>query len=156
MEQKEELSQPERFKIARDYVKMNQEEIEKLIGLSRTSISKHETTEQPKPNVHYVLFLAEKGINPQWLICKSDEMLSSNNSNNISIKEVEELRNENKSLKDELNALRREIKEQSQELKQFLGTINLLSGKPSEHKKAANPNVKKNNSLSGWSYAPAS
>ncbi|WP_338814097.1 helix-turn-helix transcriptional regulator [Bernardetia sp. Wsw4-3y2] len=142
--------QPIRFKEARDYTDMTQTDIENIIGLSRTSISHHESKFVPKPNVHYVLFLAEKGINPQWLICNSEEMLSSKASNNISVKEVEELKKENISLKNELNALRKEMKEQSQD---FLAMIHRLSGKQSGHKHAANQNYKKNSF--DLAYAPA-
>lgn len=141
-----------RFKIARDYLGISQTEVADSIGLSRNTISKMESDKIEKPNVHYTNYLRKKGIDQDWLLYGKGEMLSNENISNN--EDIEQIKQELIQTREENSSLRQELKELRQEMKQFLGTINLLSGKPSEHKNAANPNVK-NNSLSGWSYVPA-
>lgn len=142
------MEQHERFQKARLSVGFTQLYVGKILNLSKGSVSKYENGGLKEANMDYVRLLKENGVSPNWLLFGEGEMMEADNTKNVP-SDYEEIKKENQ-------YLRKEIEELKAQLKQFLGTINLLSGKPSEHKKAAVPNEKEKNSFSlGLSYVPA-
>ena len=65
---------PEIYKTAREHLKLTQKEIAKKLGMSGGIISQVETGKNQTPNYFYTKFLIEQGINPYYLIGKSDEI----------------------------------------------------------------------------------
>lgn len=144
-----------RFKTAREHLGLTQYEVSDAIGLSRNSISKAEQIDKiEKPNVHYTNYLRKKGISQDWLLYEKGNMLD--DENNISYEDIEEYKKELEQVKKEKSYLEKKIEKLEETVKQLMATVHLLSGKKSEHKKAAYPNEKKKNSfVLGLSYVPA-
>ena len=65
---------PEIYKTARKYLKLTQQDIADKLGMSDNIISQVETGKNQTPNYFYTKFLIEQGINPYYLIGKSDEI----------------------------------------------------------------------------------
>jgi len=65
---------PEIYKTARKYLKLTQQDIADELGMSDNIISQVETGKNQTPNYFYTKFLIEQGINPYYLIGKSDEI----------------------------------------------------------------------------------
>ncbi|WP_338812697.1 helix-turn-helix domain-containing protein [Bernardetia sp. Wsw4-3y2] len=145
-----------RFKIAREKIGYTQEDIANLIGVKTGSMSKIENGHGKMPHWEYLGVLKEQGISSNWLLFEQGEMMENDNKEYPS--DYEEIKKENSYLKDKIQNIEKifEQKLEKQRL-EFLEIINKISGKQSEHKQAAHPNGKRNNSVpSGWTCVPAS
>jgi len=64
----------ERYKSARKFLGMTLKDIYEQTGVSSSMISRVETEKFDNPNYQHTKFLIEQGINPYYLIGKSDEI----------------------------------------------------------------------------------
>jgi len=88
---------PEIYKTARKHLKLTQKEIAKKMEMSDGIISQVETGKNQTPNYFYTKFLIEQGINPYYLIGKSDEI--EGRKADINSEEYEALKQELEDLK---------------------------------------------------------
>lgn len=72
------MNQGLRFKNARESLGLSQTEAATKIGISQNSVSKMELGKTEKPNVKYLMFLKQEGINTEWLISGNGEMINQN------------------------------------------------------------------------------
>lgn len=139
-----------RFKKARLKIDYTQKEMANELGVSEGIVSKYESSRLKEPNLNYLRYLKEKGVSSNWLLYGEGEMMETDNVKKMP-SDYEEVKKENSYLRNEIEKLKKEIKEQHE---QFMTAIHTISGKQSEHKKAAYPNAIKKYSL-GSSYVPA-
>ena len=85
----------ERFKKAREFLGFSsQNSVAKKIGLTNQSIRKIERDEIKNLNWDYVKYLIENGINPYFLIGKSDEVAGKNLEDFVKKSEYEDVKAE--------------------------------------------------------------
>jgi len=85
----------ERFKKAREFLGfLSQNSVAKKIGLTNQSIRKIERDEIKNLNWDYVKYLIENGINPYFLIGKSDEVAGKNLEDFVKKSEYEDVKAE--------------------------------------------------------------
>ena len=142
-----------RFKKARLKIDYTQKDMANELGVSEGIVSKYESSRLKEPNLNYLRYLKGKGVSSNWLLYGEGEMMEADNVKKMP-SDYEEIKKENSYLRNEIEKLKKEIKEQHE---QFMNAIHTISGKPSEHKKAASPNEKRKNNYSflGKSYVPA-
>jgi len=96
----------ERYKSARKFLGMTLKDVYEQTGVSSSMISRVETEKFDNPNYQHTKFLIEQGINPYYLIGKSDE---------IEGRKADINTEEHEALKQELE----DLKLVNEELKQF-------------------------------------
>lgn len=75
MTENERLEIGKRIKIARDKRSLTLEDIAKEIGVAKSTIQRYETGKIQTPKIPVVAAIAEAlGVNPSWLVLKSDQM----------------------------------------------------------------------------------
>jgi len=84
----------ERFKKAREFLGLSQTAIAQKLGIVHNSIGRVESNNIKNPNFHYVQYLIENGINPYFLIGKSDEVVGKNLEDFVKKSEYENVKAE--------------------------------------------------------------
>jgi len=96
-----------KFKKAREFLGFSsQTAIADEVGLANHSVRKIENDEVAKPNWKYVKYLIENGINPYFLIGKSEEITGQKVTGFVSEEEYEKLKEELEDLQGKYDALR--------------------------------------------------
>ncbi|WP_338765877.1 helix-turn-helix transcriptional regulator [Bernardetia sp. ABR2-2B] len=149
----------DRFKAARKHFDESQASIAKKVKIDRFgrgAVSAIESGQSISPNAYYVKLLERKGVNSDWLLHGEGEMMKKDNNKIPS--DYEKLQSENSYLKEKMKEMEQRFEKRFEEQRvKFLEMIHDISGKQSEHKNAAVPNARQNNSFAlGLSYVPAS
>jgi len=95
-----------KFREAREFLGISQNAASKEIGLTSTAINQFESGKSTRANFDYAIYLIENGINPYFLIGKSEEIEGQKVTGFVSEEEYEKLKEELEELQDKYETLR--------------------------------------------------
>jgi len=108
-----------RYKSARKFLGMTLKEIYEQTGVSSSMISRIETEKFDSPNYKHTKFLIEQGVNPYFLIGKSEEITGQ--KADIAPEEYETLKNE----LDELKTAYQKLEDKQEMIEQMLKLLKI-------------------------------
>ncbi len=114
----------ERYKSARKFLGMTLKDVYEQTGVSSSMISRVETEKFDNPNYQHTKFLIEQGINPYYLIGKSDE---------IEGRKADINTEEHEALKQELEDLKLVNEELKQKYQWMEGILRMLKIDPDDN-----------------------